>query len=110
MKTFVMNKSLMSEESFIQHDVENKQLEEENKKINVSENENKNKIVNDANIKELIEEPKEIKSRNWLDKNKFKEILTIIDNNKFGHKNKICKYIDIKDLVNNIKDIIQLVK
>ena len=41
-----------------------------------------------------------------MDKNKFKEIFTIIDNNKFGHKNKIgdFKYIDIKDLVNNIKD------
>ena len=41
-----------------------------------------------------------------MDKNKFKEILTIIDSNKFGHKNKIgeFKYIDIKDLVNNIKD------
>ena len=41
----------MSEESFIQHDVENKQLKEENKKLNVNENENenekfkKNKIV-----------------------------------------------------------------
>ena len=33
-------------------------------------------------------------------------MLTIIHNNKFGHKNKIgdFKYIDIKDLVNNIKD------
>ena len=49
----------------------------------------KNKIVKDANIKELIEGPKKIKSPNWLDKNKFKEILTIIDSNKFGHKNKI---------------------
>ena len=41
-----------------------------------------------------------------MDKNKFKEILTVIDSNKFGHKNKIgdLKYIDIKDLVNNIKD------
>ena len=41
-----------------------------------------------------------------MDKNNFKEILTIIDSNKFGHKNKIgdFKYIDIKDLVNNIKD------
>ena len=41
-----------------------------------------------------------------MDKNKFKEILTIIDSNKFGHKNKIddIKYIDIKDLANNIKD------
>ena len=32
----------------------------------------KNNIVKDANIKELIEEPKEIKSSNWFDKNKFK--------------------------------------
>ena len=41
-----------------------------------------------------------------MDKNKFKEILTIIDSNKFGYKNKIgdFKYIDIKDLVNNITD------
>ena len=41
-----------------------------------------------------------------MDENKFKEILAIIDSNKFGHKNKIdeFKYIDIKDLVNNIKD------
>ena len=41
-----------------------------------------------------------------MDKNTFQEILTIIDSNKFGHKNKIgeLKYIDIKNLVNNIKD------
>ena len=80
-----------------------------NQKLEITnENEQfkKNNIVKDANIKELIEEPKEIKSPNWLDKNKFKEILTIIDSNKFGYKNKIgdFKYIDIKDLVNNIKD------
>ena len=50
----------MSVESFIQHDVENKQLKEENKKLN--ENENENKIVKDCNIPKLIEEPKEIKS------------------------------------------------
>ena len=41
-----------------------------------------------------------------MNKNKFKEILTIIDSNKFGHKYKIgdFKYTDIKDLVNNIRD------
>ena len=40
-----------------------------------------------------------------MDENKFKDILAIIDSNKFGHKNKIgdFRYIDIKDLVNNIK-------
>ena len=26
---------------------------------------------------------------NWFDKNKFKNILAIIDSNKFGYKNKI---------------------
>ena len=41
-----------------------------------------------------------------MNKNKFKEILSIIDSNKFGHENKIgeFKYIDIKDLVNNIRN------
>ena len=41
-----------------------------------------------------------------MDKNNFKEVLTIIDSYKFGYKNKIgkFKYTDIKDLVNNIKD------
>ena len=57
----------------------------------------KNNRVKDANIKELIEEPKEIKSPNWFDKNKFKKILTIIGSNEF-------KYIDIKDLVINIEN------
>ena len=58
----------------------------------------KNKIIK--------EEPKEIKSPNWFDKNKFKEILAIIDSNKFNYKNKIgeFKYTDIKDLINDIKD------
>ena len=66
----------------------------------------KKNIIKDANIKELIEEPKEIKSPNWFDKNKFKENLTIIGSNKLGYKNKIgeFKYIDIKALVNNIKN------
>ena len=43
---------------------------------------------------------------NWFDKNKFKNILAIIDSKKFGFNNKIgeFKYIDIKDLVNSIKN------
>ena len=43
---------------------------------------------------------------NQFDKNKFTNILAIIDSNKFGCKNKIgkFKYIDIKDLVNNIRN------
>ena len=41
-----------------------------------------------------------------MDESKFKEILTIIDINKFGHKNKIgeFKYINIKDLLSNIRN------
>ena len=52
----------------------------------------------------IKEEPKEIKSPNWIDKNKFAKILAIIDSNEVNYKNKIgeCKYTDIKDLVNNI--------
>ena len=77
-----------------------------NQKLEITnENEQfkKNNIVKDANIKE---EPKEIKSPNWIDKNKFKEILAIIDSNEFNYKNKIgeFKYTDIKDLVNNIRN------
>ena len=63
-------------------------------------------MVKDAHTKKLIEEPKEIKSPNWIGKNKFEKILAIIDSNEFNYKNKIgeFKYIDIKDLVNNIKN------
>ena len=62
--------------------------------------------INNLKNKIIKEEPKEIKSPNWIDKNKFKEILTIIDSNEFNYKNKIdeFKYTDIKDLVDNIKD------
>ena len=43
---------------------------------------------------------------NWFDRNKFEKILAIIGSNKFNYKNKIgeFKYIDIKDLVNNIRN------
>ena len=137
-----MSEEILEEEkSFTQHDVENKQLKEENEKLRKEENEKlrkeeneklrkeneqlrkeneqlrKNNVVKDAEIKESIEKPKEIKSPkedknttdyypNWFDRNKFEKILAIIDSNKFNYKNKIgeFKYIDIKDLVNNIKN------
>ena len=43
---------------------------------------------------------------NWFDKNKFENILSIIDSNTFNYRHKIgeFKYIDIKDLVNNIRN------
>ena len=57
-----------------------------------------------------IKSPKEDKNMadsyfNWFDKNKLKNILAIIDTNKFSHKNKIGKFkcVDIKDL-NNIEN------
>ena len=117
----------MSDENiFTQHNVKNKQLKQENENLRKEENEKlrkeheklrKNNVVKDAEIKESIEKPKEIKSPeedknttdsypNWFDKNKFKNILAIIDSNKFNYKNKIgeFKYIDIRDLVNNIRN------
>ena len=73
---------------------------------NENEQFKKNNIVKDANTKELIEKPKEIKSPNWLDKNKLEKCLAIIDSNKFKYKNKIGEFkrIDIRDLVNNIRN------
>ena len=116
-----MSEEIFKEEKiFTQHDVENKQLKEENEKLRKEENEKLRKEENeklkkeneqlrknnvDVKIKESIEKPIEIKSLEE-DKNKFKEILAIIDSNKFNYKNKIgeFKYTDIKDLVNNIRN------
>ena len=66
--------------------------------INENEQFKKNNIA--------TEEPKEIKSPNWIDKNKFGKVLAVTESNKFNYKNKIgeFKYIDIKDLVNNIRN------
>ena len=57
-------------------------------------------------IKSPIEDKNSTDYLNWFDKNKFKKVLTIIDSNKFNHKNKIgkLKYNDIKDFVNNIRN------
>ena len=107
----------MSEKSFIQHDVENKQLKEENEKLR-KENENEKLETRNEKLemtnenkqfeknKIIKEEPKEIKSPNWFDKNKFKEILAIIDSKEFTYRNKVgeFKYENIKDLVNIIRN------
>ena len=102
----------MSERRFIQHGVENEKLKEENNNKNENkklEEENKNKNKNGNKNKQFEKnkiikvEPKDL---NWFDKNEFKEILAIIGNNKFSHRNKIgeFKYDKIKDLVNNIRN------
>ena len=122
-----MSKEIFKEEKVItQHDVENKQLKEENEKVESrkvesrkeeneklkKENEQLRKNNVDVKIKESIEKPIEIKSHeedknttDWFDRNKFKEILAIIDSNKFNYRNKIgeFKYINNRDLVNNIR-------
>ena len=114
----LMSEEIFKEEKIItQHDVENKQLKEENEKLR-KENENEKLETRNEKLemtnenkqfeknKIIKEEPKEIKSPNWIDKNKFENILAIIDSNKFNYKNKIgeFKYIGIKDLVNNIRN------
>ena len=108
-------------ESEIQKDKnknENKKVEsrkEENEKVESRKEENEKLRKNnvDAKTKESIEKLIEIKSleedknmTDWFDKNKFKKILAIIDSNKFNYRNKIgeFKYIDIRDLVNNIRN------
>ena len=103
----------MSEKCFIQHDVENKKLRKENENENENENKNENENENELFLKNKIikEELKERKSLNWFHKNKFKEIRAIIGSNEFNYKNKIdeLKYIDIKDLVNNIKNNCEII-
>ena len=59
----------------------NEKLETRNEKLEIT---NENKQLKKNNI--VKEEPKEIKSPNWFDKNKFKEILAIIDSNEFNYR------------------------
>ena len=49
---------------------------------------------------------KDKNTRDWFDKNKFKtfQLLLIATNLITGHKKGEFKYIDIKDLVNNIRN------
>ena len=62
--------------------------------------------TNNLKKKKIIKEEQKEISPNWIDKNKSKEILAIIDSIEFNYKNKIgeLKYTGIKDLVNNIKN------
>ena len=128
-----MSEEFFKEEKIItQHDVENKQLKEENEKVESRKEENekvesrkeeneklkkeneqlrKNNV--DVKIKESIEKPIEIKSleedkntKDWFNRNRFKEILAIINSKKFNYRNKIgeFKYNDIRDLINKIRN------
>ena len=68
----------------------------------------KNQYQATTNTAKSLEEQKNMTHSypNWFDKNKFKNSLAIVDSSKFGCKNKTgeFKYIDIKDLVSNIKN------
>ena len=103
---------ICNEEEFIlmpeiQDDIEKlKRENEEPKEIKISKESTEEPIET-----KISEEPMEIKCpekdenvTDWYDKNKFKKILAIVNSNKFNRKNKIgkFKYIDIKDLVDNI--------
>ena len=96
-KLISMSEEIFKEENFFtQHDVENKQLKEENEKlrkeeseklINEYRNENeqlrKNNVAKDAWIKESIEKPNEIKSS---EKDKIRQILILIGLTKISLK------------------------
>ena len=110
-----MSEEIFKEEKIItQHDVENKQLKEENEKLRKEEseklrkeeseklrNENeqlkKGNAVKDATIKELIkitsleEDKNATNSPNWFDKNKFKN-MAIINSNSFNYRHEIQIY------------------
>ena len=115
-----MSEEILKEKTITRLDVENRQLKEDNEKVESrneeneqlkKENEQLRKNSIDVKIKESIEKPKEIKSLekdkntiDWFARNKF--FLAIIDSNQFNYRNKIgkFKYIDIRDLVNNIRN------
>ena len=88
-----MSEEIFKEEKIItQHDVENKQLKEENEKLRKEENEKlrkeneqlrKNNVVKDAEIKESIEKSKEIKSP---EEYKIPQILILIGLTKISLK------------------------
>ena len=57
-------------------------------------------------IESLEEDKSAANFPNWFDKNKFKNILPIFNSNTFNYRHKIgeFKYIDIKDLINKIRN------
>ena len=82
--------------------------EADNKSIKVIDKVLINKLDNKSINKPDNKSIKTVNSNktSWYDTDKFDEILTTIDNNKFNHKNKIggFKFHDINDLINNIKN------
>ena len=86
---------------------ENEKLRNENEQLRNNNIVKDFEIIESIKIKSLEEDKNATDSYfNWFDKNKFKNILAIIDSNKFTYRHKIgeFKYTGIKDLVNNIRN------
>ena len=86
---------------------ENEKLRNENEQLRNNNIVKDFEIIESIKIKSLEEDKNATDSYfNWFDKNKFKNILAIIDSKTFNYRHKIgeFKYNDIKDFVNNIRN------
>ena len=86
---------------------ENEKLRNENEQLRNNNIVKDFEIIESIKIKSLEEDKNATDSYfNWFDKNKFKNILAIIDSKTFNDRHKIgeFKYNDIKDFVNNIRN------
>ena len=95
------NKSIGVIDKVLINELDNRSINEPN---NRSINKPDNKSINESDNKSINKTVNSNTTR-WYDTNKFNEILAIIDNNKFNHKNKIgkLKFNDINDFINGIK-------
>ena len=118
---FENEKSRKEESEKLRKEESEKLKKEESEKLR-DENDNeqlrKTNVVKDATIKKSIEIKRleEYKNAtdsypNWFNKNKFKNILAIIDSNTLNYRHKIgeFKYIDIKTWLIKL-EMLQLVK
>ena len=83
-----------------------KELSKELTKISHIESDEESDKESDEELIEIISPKKDENTTDWYDKNKFKIILTTIDNNKFNHKNKIGK-LKFSDIINNLVNSIK---
>ena len=96
------------EESFnkLLDESEEEFFKELDKELGKGLNKKLNKETSDEELIEIINPKKDEDMTDWYDKNKFKKIVTTIDNNKFNHINKVgkFKFNNINNLVDSIKN------
>ena len=96
------------EESFnkLSDESEEEFFKDLDKELGKGLNKKLNKETSDEELIEIINPKKDEDMTDWYDKNKFKKILTTIDNNRFNHKNKVgkFKFNSINNLVDSIKN------